>query len=482
MRQLFQLVKISMIVTLLLIPTFNYGINQTENTQPKSSLVKLLNTNQSKFVNDTCILGDCISGVGVLVKSNQQKFVGQFKNGKLDGYGIIHYNSGSIFVGQFQNGYRHGQGSLKHATKIVNGIWTKDKYTKGIKEDIRGCKSGNCYNGYGVYIYENSTIFIGQFSEGRAEGEGICFFSDGDVYFGDWKNHGFNGYGTYMYTENMTLQAGFWNEGNYTEAEVVNEAAIVQTEIEDKSDAADSESEIYAVVVGAAQYRHMQALRYTDDDAYSMTAFLRSPEGGAVKKSNIKVLIDEAATKSNILNALKTFADKADENDVFLFYFSGHGLPESLLPIDYEGKGSTKQLFHRDLVEIFKQSKAKSKVVIADACHSGSMTSFKGETYEASINTYYSEIRKNKGGLVMLMSSKAEETSIENNGLRQGIFSHFLLRGLYGAANTDNDNLIRLDELFEYVQRNVSFYTNDYQTPVIYGDNSFDLPIAIIRE
>ena len=110
------------------------------------------------------------------------------------------------------------------------------------------------------------------------------------------------------------------------------------------------------------------------------------------------------------------------------------------------------------------------------------MLAYKGESYESSMENYYNEIQANEGGLVMFMSSKAEETSIENNGLRQGIFSHFLMRGLYGAANTDNDNLIRLDELFEYVQKNVAYYTNNYQTPLIYGDKSINLPIAVIRD
>lgn len=476
MKHVCLLLKNSIFIYLLfLLPISSQAF---EYMQVDADLTKEWTLNKTKFKSDTCLLGDCVSGIGVLIDNKNQKLVGQFSNGKLEGYGIIHYTSGSIFIGQFKNGLRNGQGSLKHSNKLVQGIWANDRYIKVNSKKIEGCKSGNCNNGHGIYIYNSTTVFMGKFSGGRANGMGICFFSDGDIYYGKWRNHRFKGYGTYLYSQSLTIQTGYWNDGYFTKNEIikpVNEEVKVSKVEENKS-------EIFAVVVGVAQYRHMKPLKYTDDDAYAMTTFLRSPEGGAVKKSNIKILIDEAATKKNILSALTMFANKADNNDVFIFYFSGHGMPESLLPIDYDGEGSAMQLYHKDLVDIFKSSNAKSKVVIADACYSGSMLAFKGEEYESSMNNYYNEIRKNEGGLVMIMSSKAEETSIENNGLRQGIFSHFLMRGLYGAANTDNDNLIRLDELFEYVQKNVAFYTNSYQTPMIYGDKSIDLPIAVIRE
>lgn len=476
MKYLQQSLSSFIFINLLFLST----INATELSQ----VVDPSNTSNHDYVEstdrnvkDTCLLGDCVSGLGVLL-TNNQKLIGRFENRKLEGYGIIEYASGSVYVGQFKNGFRDGKGQVRRANKVIQGVWVRDKYLKSTEERMEGCKSGDCNNGEGVYIYHNSTVFMGSFSDGRANGFGLCFFFDGDIYHGTWANHTFHGRGTYLYRKNMTTQDGYWNSGQFMYEELATPLVTNQDNvIED-----NGKSEIWAVVVGIAQYRHMQALRYTDDDAYAMNTFLRSPEGGAVKKSNIKVLIDEAATQKNILEALTLFAEKADANDVFMFYFSGHGLSKGLLPIDYEGKYSDKTLLHEDLVRILKSSKAKSKVVIADACYSGGMLAFKGADYETSMNNYYSEISKNKGGLVMILSSKAEETSIENNGLRQGIFSHFLMKGLYGAANTNNDELIRLDELFEYVQRNVTFYTNHYQTPIIYGDKSLDLPIGIIRE
>jgi uncharacterized caspase-like protein len=97
------------------------------------------------------------------------------------------------------------------------------------------------------------------------------------------------------------------------------------------------------------------------------------------------------------------------------------------------------------------------------------------------MDTYYDAFNKSSGGFVLMLSSKAEETSIESNGLRQGIFSHFLIRGLKGAANINADELVTVDELFDYVHNNVRFYTNKFQTPMIYGDYDGMMPLAVIR-
>lgn len=479
MKYLHQLLGSFIILCLLFLPEANATELQPAATFPSEFLNHL--PNSIRNVEDKCLLGDCESGYGVLLTAKDQKLVGQFRNGKLEGFGIIEYASGNRYIGRFRNGLRDGEGELQYADGSIKGIWVNDRFIRSADIKSNGCQSGDCANGVGLYVYENSTMFMGEFQDGKANGSGLCYFSDGDIYFGDWKNHAFHGKGMLLSTKNSSQYDGFWSDGRYVRNSQSNDNTSVANNRNSTSDDL-GESEIFAVVVGVAQYRHMPALKYTDDDAYGINTFLRSPEGGAVKKSNIKVLIDEAATKNRILEALNSFAAKADENDVFLFYFSGHGLPEALLPIDYEGEFSDGKLLHKELVKIFKSSRAKSKVVIADACYSGNMLAYRGGSYESSMENYYNEIQANEGGLVMFMSSKAEETSIENNGLRQGIFSHFLMRGLYGAANTDNDNLIRLDELFEYVQKNVAYYTNNYQTPLIYGDKSINLPIAVIRD
>lgn len=178
----------------------------------------------------------------------------------------------------------------------------------------------------------------------------------------------------------------------------------------------------YAVIVGVAKYNSIKSLRYPKDDAYRFYAHLKSVEGGSIPEQNISLLIDEEASNSNILKKLKIIFSKAGINDRVIFYFSGHGNNGYFLPYDYDGYNN--KLLHTEISEIFKQSKAKYKICIADACHSGSFEKDKSVSSDV-LDSYYSTLNSSTGGFVLLMSSAADETSIETDGNRQGAFSFF---------------------------------------------------------
>ena len=137
-------------------------------------------------------------------------------------------------------------------------------------------------------------------------------------------------------------------------------------------------------------------------------------------------------------------------------------------------------------MDILETSNAKHKVVFADACHSGSLdqdnTLAMKSSYSGKLNDFYNQFNKSRGGLALLMSSKEEEYSLEDHGLRQGVFSHYLMRGLKGEANSNNDYTVSISELFDYVHQNVTRYTANIQTPIITGDYDDDMPVAMIRK
>lgn len=349
------------------------------------------------------------------------------------------------------------------------------------------CISGDCNNGKGTYVYGDDTKYIGSFKDGKAHGEGICYYSSGDKYVGEWANHAFNGQGT-LTKKDGNIFKGIWQRGKLVIADKDNK---VKANIK-KQEAVTSESDkaikvekpkVYAVIVGVARYLHMQSLNYTDDDAYRMYAFLKSPQGGALPDSQVVILIDESATRGKVIKAMDKVFQKANENDMILFYFSGHGEKEGLLPIDYNGYDNV--LEHKTIKKKLNQSKAKYKLCITDACYAGTMEETLNEkakkTESQRISDLYKQLDKNVS-LALFMSSQAQETSVENAGLRQGIFSHFLLRALKGEADKNKDKMVTLAEVYKFVQGNVKFYTSQYQTPVLVGDNvKEDLVLSVIE-
>ena len=235
---------------------------------------------------------------------------------------------------------------------------------------------------------------------------------------------------------------------------------------------------MWAVVVGVAAYRHVRSLRYAKDDAYRVYAFLKSPEGGALPEAQLAVLIDEDATRAGILAAMRRLFTQAAGDDIILLYFSGHGTGDALVPFDFDGAANL--LAHQDILAILDKSHAKHKLVIADACFAGSLNrSLK--SIDQTVTNLYSAFTAASGGLALLMSSKAEETSIEEAGLRQGVFSYYFIKGLGGAADANHDKIITVKEAFDYVSKKVQDYTNYAQNPVLNGKFDPNMPLGAVR-
>jgi uncharacterized caspase-like protein len=242
--------------------------------------------------------------------------------------------------------------------------------------------------------------------------------------------------------------------------------------------AAPSTMKVWAVVVGVAAYRHIDKLNYTDDDAYRMYAFYKSPEGGSLPDSQIRVLIDEEATRSNVTGALKAIVDGAAPGDAIVFYFSGHGAREAFLTHEYNGRSDDLRglLLHREIQEVFDRSAARFKYIIADACHSGQWAQ------QGMAGGYYQAFDRPGGGSVLLLSSMGDEYSIESSGVRQGVFSHYLIRGLKGEADVNADRVVSVAELFDFVKSNVVQSTHHRQTPVLSGDYRENPPVSVVRD
>ena len=220
-------------------------------------------------------------------------------------------------------------------------------------------------------------------------------------------------------------------------------------------------------------------LRYTDDDAYRFYAFLKSPEGGALPDEQVRVLIDEDATHENILENIGQVFGMAGPDDLVVFYFSGHGLNGSFLPIDFDGYNN--KLLHEEIATAFSKTKARFKLCVADACHSGGLLAMRSGEPEPMLVQFYQSLSRSVSGTALIMSSKADETSLESSGLRQGVFSHFLIRGLKGEADTNADKVVTVEELYDFVNKKVREYTANRQSPVLKGTYDPKMPVAVVR-
>ena len=495
-------------------------------------------TGTYRFANNDEYTGDWFNGqmhgTGTYSFATKQRYQGQFKHGKFEGLGTMYYPGGASYSGNWSANKKNGRGALTEENgRVTHGEWQMGQYIEGSgstttastassnastkpkptqqkptnakptsnnkpntgkpnsttagtgkpksKTDVAGrrnCNKDFCSAGQGYFDYPDGSRWIGEFREGYPSGNGVCYYSNGDRYEGQWANNAPNGEGI-MYFASGRVYGAVWAAGapvRELDSDEVMPSDPVKIE-------PTTDVKIWAVVVGVGRYTSMPSLKFTDDDAFRFYSFLKSPEGGALPENQIEILVDESATRDNIIKTMRTMFLKADANDVVVMYFSGHGLEGCFLPVDFDGFNN--KLRHEEVKQIFKSSKAKHKLCIADACHSGSLNYGQGLASKGpatvSLKRFYQAFEDADGGIALLMSSQSEELSLEDHGLRQGVFTYYVLQGLKGKADNNSDKLVTIKELYNYVYKSVREYTAGMQTPVLTGTYDDAMPVSVPR-
>lgn len=257
----------------------------------------------------------------------------------------------------------------------------------------------------------------------------------------------------------------------------------------------DVKPQIYILLAGINHYNNpnysVGQLTGPLKDITAMKNFYSSVNGGAIENTNIIFLPDEQATTENILKKSAELFSKANQNDVIITYLSGHGGVGYFCAYD-------QGLQYERLNLIINKSPAR-KIFIVDACHAGSwdassvMTS-KGEklTEQQALDLFYKQLTTSGNGINWLLACRPDEYSAD--GENNGLFTEFMLAGLKGAADKDgnDDNIISLDELYNYVRQRFSEWNNQNRgrfwintnvpikmNPVLKSSGNTNIPMAV---
>lgn len=250
----------------------------------------------------------------------------------------------------------------------------------------------------------------------------------------------------------------------------------------------------WAIVVGISRYEHDSlSLKYADRDAEEFYGWLQTPSGGGYPADHIVRLVDQEATTASVTRALRSFLQKPAREDIVVIYFACHGKPDPQRPrniyllthdTDPDDIAGTALPMREIDLALRENLLAERVVILADTCHSAAIgAGRRGVTDSAQVNRYLQELSQSKPGVALLTSAEANETALEGEewGGGHGVFTHFLLEGLRGAADRSPANgTVTVGELFEFVRESVRDATGGSQHPTI-GPNVFDrrLPMAV---
>lgn len=199
----------------------------------------------------------------------------------------------------------------------------------------------------------------------------------------------------------------------------------------------------FALVVGANDGgRGRTELRYAASDATAVARVLE--ELGGVHEGDRLLLVEPGrADLQRGLAELQTrlAAARAPDTRVELFvYYSGHSDEEGLLLGD-------ERFGYGELRDALESLPADVRVAILDSCSSGALTRRKGGTRRAP---FLVDAASRVKGHAYLTSSSADEAAQESDRIGASFFTHFLVSGLRGAADSTRDGKVTLTEAYQF--------------------------------
>ena len=236
-----------------------------------------------------------------------------------------------------------------------------------------------------------------------------------------------------------------------------------------------------ALIVGIEKYEDSPVASYANMDAKFFYEYSRKAFG--VSTSNTKLLIDEDASEKAILKVVKKWLPaKVNRNTELIIFFAGHGLASNdgkelyILPHDtdtdlLEDTAISRSKLYEDIIKL----KPKKVVMFMDTCYSG--ISRDEKTLLASARPLRLLTDESEGDMPSNFTVfSASQISQMSSGLKEakhGIFSYYLMKGLEGKADGNNDKKITNGELLNYMNKQVAMKAAELgrqQNPSLLGD------------
>jgi hypothetical protein len=237
---------------------------------------------------------------------------------------------------------------------------------------------------------------------------------------------------------------------------------------------------LFVLAVGVSEYDNPKLnLGFCDDDASKLATQFMEQKGRAFGDVQVQVYTNREATVTNVKQGLAWLQRSCTESDIAVVLFSGHGVQKErgLYYCTHETNEEGLQytaLNWESVGESLRETKARQILFLADACHAGAF----GSTKLASQQTLANSLR-DAAGVMFFASSSADELSIEDPLWGHGAFCKAFLDGLSGASDSDKNGKITIQELRDYVCKEVPVMTGDRQHPQIPDLGNYDPELVI---
>jgi len=256
------------------------------------------------------------------------------------------------------------------------------------------------------------------------------------------------------------------------------------------------EADFYIFVIGIDKYKNSKYdLNYAKADAISVAKRIYNKSTQLFKDVFLYKIYNQEATSARIKSTFETIISKAKPEDVFTFFYAGHGvvLPDEkgdeqfyLVPTEVTGLFDEEKIHKhgisgKHMAKYSKDLAAQKQLIIMDACQSGSLSdafALRGAAEEKAL----AQLARSTG-IHLLASTTSQQYASEFKELGHGVFSYVLLKALDGYADgSPKDGKITVNELKAYLDDQVPEVTarhkGEAQYPVIHSKGQ-DFPVIL---
>jgi WD40 repeat protein len=239
---------------------------------------------------------------------------------------------------------------------------------------------------------------------------------------------------------------------------------------------------LFLLAIGVSQYVDSRlSLNWADQDALAIEQAFLSQKGGLLYSDIVtRHLVNNEATKDNILDGLQWLKEQGSDDDFRMVFLSGHGdLTNDKYYFYTVNHDPSKDPESRDLrsdalLERLVSPKRKA-VLMVDSCHAGAVTS------GVSFDQVLWQIKAGSRGLFTLSASNGSELSQESKDWRHGAFTKALLDAMQNA--NEQGKVLSTDDITKEVKDRVQSLTHDQQHPrETYSETLTGFPLFQVRQ
>ncbi|MCC7423183.1 MAG: SUMF1/EgtB/PvdO family nonheme iron enzyme [Planctomycetaceae bacterium] len=248
---------------------------------------------------------------------------------------------------------------------------------------------------------------------------------------------------------------------------VLAPASILLTASASTPAAEDVPGRKLALLVAVRQYNRneLRPLNHTENDVNGLAKTLATAGYRRVVLMTQTVGAEETRflpTAANIRKEIRGLLADRKEGDSVLIALSGHGVQfrgkdeAFFCPADARLADRSTLISLNELYHDLEKCQAGFKLMLVDACRNDPQSDNSKARSEVNLESVTRpQLKRPPGGLAVLFSCSEGEKSYESAELKRGVFFHYVLKGLDGAADYNTDRKVSLDELALYVRNEV---------------------------